>query len=386
MRRLLFLLVPVLIATGCSKKETFIVEGVIKDKQKAKVYISRVDVNTPVLIDSAIIKQKGRFRFKIKTSGPDFFQLGYSSTDYITLLAEPGEKIRLDFNDKNLFRNYTVSGSKGSEQVRMLDIRLLETRSKLDSLTSVYKKASSEPGFEVKGPLLEKEYNDLVKEQRKKNIEFIVSNVNSMASIKALYQKINDNTYVLYDPHDLQYLKIVSDSLLYHYPTSKHTQALSRDFKKEINQMYANQLQRIADTIPETKLDPNLKDITGKRISLSSLKGKYVLVTFWSIGSNDCISENLLLKEFYKTYHNKGFEIYQINLDESETNWKSAVSFDELPWISTREDDPLKPVMARLFNVTALPANYLFDKNGKLIAVNLHGKNLQLKLNQIFNN
>jgi len=378
--------VPVLIATGCSKKETFIVEGVIKDKQKAKVYISRVDVNTPVLIDSAIIKQKGRFRFKIKTSGPDFFQLGYSSTDYITLLAEPGEKIRLDFNDKNLFRNYTVSGSKGSEQVRMLDIRLLETRSKLDSLTSVYKKASSEPGFEVKGPLLEKEYNDLVKEQRKKNIEFIVSNVNSMASIKALYQKINDNTYVLYDPHDLQYLKIVSDSLLYHYPTSKHTQALSRDFKKEINQMYANQLQRIADTIPETKLDPNLKDITGKRISLSSLKGKYVLVTFWSIGSNDCISENLLLKEFYKTYHKKGFEIYQINLDESETNWKSAVSFDELPWISTREDDPLKPVMARLFNVTALPANYLFDKNGKLIAVNLHGKNLQLKLNQIFNN
>jgi len=144
MRRLLFLLVPVLIATGCSKKETFIVEGVIKDKQKAKVYISRVDVNTPVLIDSAIIKQKGRFRFKIKTSGPDFFQLGYSSTDYITLLAEPGEKIRLDFNDKNLFRNYTVSGSKGSEQVRMLDIRLLETRSKLDSLTSVYKKASSD--------------------------------------------------------------------------------------------------------------------------------------------------------------------------------------------------------------------------------------------------
>lgn len=379
-------MVPVLIATGCSKKETFIVEGVIKDKQKARVYISRVDVNTPVLIDSAIIKQKGRFRFKIKTDGPDFFQLGYSSTDYITLLAEPGEKIRLDFNDKNLFRNYTVSGSKGSEQVRMLDIRLLETRSKLDSLTSVYKKASSEPGFEVKGPLLEKEYNDLVKEQRKKNIEFIVSNVNSMASIKALYQKINDNTYVLYDPHDLQYLKIVSDSLLYHYPTSKHTQALSRDFKKEINQMYANQLQRIADTIPETKLDPNLKDITGKRISLSSLKGKYVLVTFWSIGSNDCISENLLLKEFYKTYHNKGFEIYQINLDESETNWKSAVSFDELSWISTREDDPLKPVMARLFNVTALPANYLFDKNGKLIAVNLHGKNLQLKLNQIFNN
>ncbi len=279
-------------------------------------------------------------------------------------MAGPGEKIKLQFTDKNLYSGYTVSGSIGSEQIRMLDMRLFNTKRKLDSLSEVYKNASGEPGFEVKGPLLEKEYSDLIKEQRKKNIEFIITNVSSMASIKALYQKINEDTYVLYEPRDLQYLKIVSDSLNYHYPNSKNAQALARDLKKELNQMYVNELKQITSSMTETKLDPDLKDISGKRVALSSLKGKYVLLTFWSVGSKDCIAENLQLKEFYKTFSKKGFEIYQINLDENETDWKSAVRFDQLPWISTREDDPLNPVNARLFNVKVLPANYLFNKEG----------------------
>jgi hypothetical protein len=84
-------------------------------------------------------------------------------------------------------------------------------------------------------------------------------------------------------------------------------------------------------------------------------------------------------------YNKKGFEIYQINLDENESDWKSAVKFDELPWISTREDDPLNPKNAVLFNVKNLPANYLFDREGKIISSNLHGKSLQLRLEQLFN-
>ena len=126
--------------------------------------------------------------------------------------------------------------------------------------------------------------------------------------------------------------------------------------------MYATQIEQIAKSMPQTKLDPDLKNIDGKRIALSSLKGKYVLLTFWSVKSRDCIEENLQLKEFYKLYNKKGFEIYQINLDENESEWKAAVKFDELPWISTREDDPADPKNAILFNVKSVPANYLYDK------------------------
>jgi len=385
MKRIIFLLTLVIIITGCNHKNQFSVNGVIKDSKTKYIYLNKLDVDTPILIDSAKISRKGSFRFKVKATGPDFYQLGFSTTNFITLLAEPEERINLLFNGKDLFENYSVKGSAGSAKLQVLDLFLAETKRKLDSLSTLYTKASHEPGFDVRGPLLDAEFKDLVKAQRKNNIVFIINNINSLASIKALYQKINPQTYVLYDQHDLQYLKIVSDSLTRHYPNSKQVQALARDFKKELNQMLFSEIEQISKNVPNAVLDPDLVNIAGKRVSLSSLKGKYVLLTFWSVQSRDCIEENLQLKEFYKLYNKKGFEIYQINLDENEELWRAAVRFDELPWINTREDNPKDPKNALLFNVKTLPANYLFDKESKIIASNLHGKELQLKLDQLFN-
>ena len=200
MKRILFLLALVLIFSGCKDKGKFTVNGVIKDSKEKYIYLNRLDVDTPVLMDSAKINRKGSFRFKVKTKGADFYQIGFSSTNFITLLAEPGENINLLFNNKNLFENYVVNGSKGTEKLQSLDLTLAETKRKLDSLSTIYTKSSKEPGFDVKGPLLEAEFNELIKAQRKKNIEFIINNINSLASIKALYQRINPETYVLYDP------------------------------------------------------------------------------------------------------------------------------------------------------------------------------------------
>lgn len=384
MKRYLALLIPVIIAAGCKNNHAFTVDGSLKDNNHDYIYISKVDINTPVLIDSSKISNKGFFKFRIKATETDFYQVGYSETDFVNLLAEPGEKIKLIFHGKNLYNNYTVTGSEGSELVQMLDLKLLQTRSRVDSLNTIYETASKEPDFQTRGPLLEQEYLSLLKQQRKFNIEFIIKNINSLASIKALYQKINDQVYVLYEARDLQYLKIVSDSLKVHYPDSKHTKALVSDFEKEMNQFYARRLEQMTSTIPVTKLDPDLPDINGKRIALSSLKGKYVLLAFWSAEVKDCITENLQLKEYYKMFYRKGFEIYQINLDKDESTWKAAVKFDELPWISTREENPEDQKNARLYNVKTLPANYLIDPKGEIIASNLHGKALQIKLYQLF--
>jgi peroxiredoxin len=384
-RPFLFLLLLLLIAS-CQNKSTFTINGVIREPREKAVALNRVVVNELVLIDSSKIRKNGSFKFRVKSAGPDFYQLGYSDSDFVTLLTEPGEKIEITFNGKNMSGDYTLTGSEGSENVRMLDMRLAVAKRKLDSLKVVYNDASGKPGFEERKPQIENEFDDILKELRKKNIEFIISNTRSMASLKAAYQRIDDNTYVLYEPRDLQYLKIISDSLGRYYPGSKNVKALSEDVKKELNQMYSRQIQSLARTSPETKLDPNLKDIKGNRISLSSLRGKIVLLTFWSVDSKDCIAENLQLRDVYKAYNKKGFEIYQINVDESEEKWKNEVRFDELPWISTREDDHLNPANAILFNVKALPANYLFDRDGNIIGTNLHGRSLQIKLNQLFNN
>ena len=97
------------------------------------------------------------------------------------------------------------------------------------------------------------------------------------------------------------------------------------------------------------------------------------------------MANNEELKQIYKTYHKKGFEIYQINIDESEDEWRTYINFEDFPWISLREDDPYYLENARLFNVRTLPANYLFDTKGNIIASNLFGRSLRIKLDQIFN-
>jgi peroxiredoxin len=383
MKRIVFLLIIVVLYSGCKEKNSFIIKGVINGKTSGQIYINRLDLDTPVLIDSVKISKNGSFRKRVEATEPDFYIVSLSSENFITLLAEPGENINLRFNSTELYDNYTVTGSSGSEKLKVLDQNLIDTKKKLDSLRSAYTKASTEPGFDVTGPELESRFNNLIKEQRKKNIEFIITNTTSLASIKALYQRIDPDTYVLYDPKDLQYLKIVSDSLKKYHPNSKQVQALARDFEKELTQMYANQLGRLSEQLEPAKLNPDLKNQDGKRISLESLKGKYVLLTFWSVQSQDCLRENVEFKQYYNLYNKKGFEIYQINMDADEKLWKTAVQFDELPWISTRDDDPSNPT-ARLFNVRELPANYLFDKDGNIVASNLHGRTLKLKLEQLF--
>lgn len=386
MKRILILIFPIIIIYGCKPRTSFKINGHVNERTKDYIYLNRVNVNTLAFVDSAKIRKNGKFVFKAKTWDPDFFQLGYSDADFITILASPKENIRIDFKGRNLYQDYEITGSEGSEQVKMLDQQLAEARIKLDSLKAEYNSASKEPGFDKIAPLIETKFNSELKDIRKKNIEFIITHTKSMASLKALYQKIDDNTYVLYDPKDLQYLKIISDSLGKYYPNSRHVQALSEDLKKELGQLYSQRIENMTDTLPEIKLDPVLQDINGKRIALSSLRGKVVLLTFWSVQSKECIAENLQLKDVYRAYNKKGFEIYQINLDPDEDLWKREVSFDELPWINTREDDPSNPVNAKLFNIRTLPANYLFGRDGSIIGRDLHGRALQIKLNQLFVN
>ena len=390
MKRLLVFLLPALVFSGCQNNNKFTVKGLIQEPDRKVIYLNRINVNTLVLIDSSEIDTKGTFRFRVKATEPDFYQLGYSESDFMTILAEPGEKIELVFKGRNLSGDYSVAGSEGTEKVRMLDMRLNDTKRKLDSLRTLYEKVSAAPDSEEKLALLENEFTNTIKEIRKKNIEFIITNTRSMASIKALYQKIDDNAYVLYDPKDLQYLKIVSDSLSRYYPRSRNVTALNEDLKNGLNQMDAlmntRKIEEMANSSPEVKLDPNLRDINGKKIALSSLRGKVVLLTFWSVDSKECIAENLQFKSLYKIYNKKGFEIYQISIDENEEKWRAGVKFDELPWISTREEDPGNLVNAMLFNVKSVPANFLFDREGNLVGMNLHGRSLQIKMNQLFNN
>ena len=124
MKKISLLLFTALVITSCQNKQSFSVHGIIHGAKQNYIYLNRVNVNMLIPLDSSKISGTGKFKFKIKASEPDFYQVGFTKKDFINLLAEPGEKIKLDFAGNNLYSGYTVSGSKGSGQVRMLDVRL----------------------------------------------------------------------------------------------------------------------------------------------------------------------------------------------------------------------------------------------------------------------
>lgn len=384
MKRFLFILPLLIVVSSCSKDQSIITGIFSKGTDKEYIYLTKVEINEYLVIDSTKIKNDA-FSFKTEVQEPTFFQVGFSTEEFVTVLASPGEKISLVFNEKVPNNNYTVSGSEGSKQVQTLDKKLYITRLRLDSIMDSYSKAITIEDNDDVVKALETDYEDAIKAQRRGNIEFIISNTTSFASIFALYQRYEDNSYVLYDTRDVQYLKIITDSLSKYYPNSKTIKSISTDLSREMNNLYSRQLENLVASAEETTLDPNLLDANGKRVALSSLRGKYVLVSFFSYQLEECIAENLQLKAYYNEFHQKGFEIYQINLDSEEDTWKSYLDYEDIPWISVREDDPTYLANARLFNVQTLPATYLFDKEGVCIATNLHDRNLKIKLDQLFN-
>ncbi len=383
-RPVIFILL-VLLAVSCDKSDSIIIKGNYPGEGQSYLYINKVNLNNPVPVDSARISRKGTFRISIKAEEPAFYTLGFDNNEFITLVAGPGDRISLDFNAGRMQNGYTVTGSEESEKIRKLDKKLGQTILALDSLSAEYREITESGGNEEKETGLEQLYLNKLEEQRMHNIGFILDNLSKLSAIKALYQRIDENTYVLYQPRDLQYLKLVSDSLSKYYPDIDLTNTLMENLESELQQMYINNITRAAEQSEPVNLDANLRDMNGQRVRLSEqIKDNYVLLSFWSAESKECISNNMHLKQMYSMYHKSGFEIYQVNLDADESLWKRSVRFDELPWISVREDDPSNPVVAGLFNINSLPANYLFDMNGEIIGKDLFGRSLKIKLGQIF--
>lgn len=383
MKRFLPVLLAVSLLAGCNNENKVVIKGSFTVPAEGVVYLDQSEVDRNIRVDSAMIK-RGQFKFVTEVTGPEFYQLRFTGNEFVALLVMPGENISLEIGKTPVAMNYTVQGSPGSADIRMLDQQLLVTKTRLDSISNIYNSLSAND-MDIRGAELQKAYTEVVDAQRKFNIKFVVENISSMSSIQALYQRIDENTYVLYQPRDLQYLKIVSDSLSVRYPVSRHVRALKENVTTELNQMYIDRISSIAMQMPETSSSPELPDINGKMVSVASLKGKYVLVSFWSTTSEESMNQLPVLRSIYNDYHRKGLEIYQISLDPDAERWKNVVRYEEIPWISVREPDPANPIYARLMNITSLPSNLLYDPQGNIINTNLTGRNLLIRMDQLFN-
>jgi peroxiredoxin len=124
-------------------------------------------------------------------------------------------------------------------------------------------------------------------------------------------------------------------------------------------------------------------DTQGKPVSLKDFRGKYVLIDFWASWCHPCRAENPAVVKVFNEYKDKNFTIIGVSLDSVKENWLEAIKKDGLTWTHVSDLKGWKNVVAEQYHVVGVPQNYLLDKEGKIIAKDLHGKALTKKLAEL---
>jgi thiol-disulfide isomerase/thioredoxin len=135
--------------------------------------------------------------------------------------------------------------------------------------------------------------------------------------------------------------------------------------------------------ITDSRLDFTVANLKGDSIQLSSLKGKVFLLDFWASWCGPCRYSNKHLVKLYSKYKEKGFEILSVSLDDQKNAWKKAVTKDKITWMQGIDPGGWEAMAAIKWQVDAIPASFLVNKNGDVIAINLEKDELEKKIKEL---
>lgn len=379
-------LLVISVLTSC-RKNMVEITGVLEFPVPGKyVFFDELKSDKLISVDSVMLSEDGRFEIKRKVKYPSFFLLKINENNFLTMLLGPGEKIKFTSHYDSLNYPVVLRGSKGTELLVEYNHHLRKAVNNLKGLNDIF---SENKGTRSRAALIDSLDNlaqDYLNEINSYTKKFIDDNINSLVSLVALYQQVAPNVYVLDPERDIVYFSKVDSSLYSQYPEYEPVITLHKQVQKmvEILAEKSTGLQAAEGggiIAPEI----SLPSPEGDTIKLSSTRGSVVLLDFWASWCSPCRVENPNLVRAYNQFRGKGFQIYQVSLDKSKEAWINSIRDDGLEkWIHVSDVKYWNSVVVPLYKIESIPANFLLDREGRVIASNLRGESLIKTLARVF--
>lgn len=337
----------------------------IENSANKKVVLQHLTNSAVNAIDSAQINANGEMSFGLDLTEIGFYRLYFDKNSFIVFILSPNDKITIEGKFPNLMQTTVIKGSIDNEQLRIGSLLMQSNYQKSDSLQKVFQANQNNPNGQEMLAGLTEQYESLMKLEN----DFI----------KGLIDKYPDSFFNLAfiekldKEKDIEYYSKLDKGLQKKYPSSDYVKSFHSNVQE---------LMKLMPGSPAPEID--LPGVDGKNIKLSSLKGKVVLIDFWASWCKPCRMENPNVVKMYNRFKDKNFTVFSVSLDKQKENWIEAISKDNLTWPNHCSDLAFwSSAVVPLYNIQGIPLTVLIDKEGKIIAKNLRGQELEQKLESI---
>jgi peroxiredoxin len=327
------------------------------------VKIEKIINDELIVVDSIQMGLDNKFEKFIVISEPAFYRLNIFDKQYVNIiLNETDVSVVADGNKPN--GSSVVTGSIDTDYITDLSKVNGAFQAEVQKLNQNFM-AARNSGDVSQIPILQNTYlemkaaNDELVKDKIRNME------NSIAAILSL-QFLNADS-------DFEFFDEIATKFNTNVPNSSYTKGIVAEVEK---------MRKLAVGSPAPEI--SLPDPDGNIITLSSFKGKYVMVDFWAAWCRPCRQENPNVVRMYNTYNSKGFEVLGVSFDRKKDAWVKAIADDKLNWTQVSDLKYFQSAAAVTYNITGIPATYLVGPDGKIIAKGLRGPQLEAKLKEIF--